>query len=116
MDASSADIARAAAQHLTSLDPTLPALVEARIQSNTDEEQPPQYEITLALAIAISSFVVSVASLAWKVYWDLRSAGHEPEREVVSRQIRLEVPLPPRVTENLRDQVISAVVDEIYRR
>ena len=114
MDASPADIARAAAQHLTSLDPTLPALVEARIQSNADDEQPPQFEI--ALAIAIAGLVVGVANLAWKVYWDLRSAGHEPGREVISRQVRLEVQLPPRVTGNLRDQVISAVVDEIYRR
>lgn len=118
MTGASADLARAVAQKLSDLDPGLPALVETRLQAGADAA-PNRYDPTLALAIALAGLVVNVAGLAWKIYWDLRSAAKaadaQPAPEVLTRRLRLEIELPPQVTDAQRDRIIAVVVDEIRR-
>jgi hypothetical protein len=118
---SSSDVARAAAQHLTDLAPTMPELVEARLQTGSNLA-PGRFDPTLTLAIALTGLLVNTAGLAWKIYWDLKSEkaasapAASPTPEVIARRIRIAVEVPPGVTDQQRNRVISVVVDETIKQ
>lgn len=112
---SSSDVARAAAQHLTDLAPTLPALVEARLQTGNNPA-PGRFDPTLTLAISLTSLLVSTAGLAWTIYKDLKKDALAPAPEVMARRIRIEVEVPLGVSDQQRDRIISVVVDETIRQ
>ena len=90
----------------------LPAHVEAALQGG---EAPPQrYEI--ATAIALATLVLEIAKFAWDIWKDTRKpATPSPSPDVIARRIRLEVSLPVGVAAVQRDQIITAVIDELPR-
>lgn len=110
------EILRSAAQRLTSLDASLPAQVEAQIQlKEAGKTTPPsQYE---PVSIALAALLVSVASLAWTIYSDLRKSNRTPASDFVERRIRIESEklIPAGVTDQQRDLLIKTVVEETVR-
>jgi hypothetical protein len=62
------------------------------------------------ITLSIAALVVSVASLAWTIYTDLKKQASRPEPEVIIRRIRVEIELPEQVSTADRDRVITAVV------
>jgi hypothetical protein len=113
MPSLSDDIARSAAQRLSAeLDRNLPAMVEAELRGG----KPPERFEPLALAIAFAALVVSASQLAWNVYRDLKKERKAaPDRDLVARQLRLEIKLDGKVTEEQRDKIIAVVVDEMVK-
>ena len=110
------EILRSTAQRLTSLDALLPAQVEARIQlKEMGKAVPPsQYE---PVSITLAGLLVSVASLAWTIYSDLRKSHKSPAADFVERRIRVETVklIPSSVADQDRDLLIKTVVEETVR-
>jgi hypothetical protein len=77
--------ARAAARRLeTEGRPGLRAEVEALLAARQTGFAPPQYTDP----VAIASLIVSIASLAWTVYTDLRKRTTHPSADLVARTVR----------------------------
>jgi hypothetical protein len=112
----SSEILRSAAQRLTSLDASLPARVEAQIQlKEAGQTTPPsQYE---PVSIALAGLLVSVATLAWTIYADLRKSHRSPDPGFVERRVRVETEklIPLGITDQNRDLLIKTVVEETVR-
>ena len=105
--------ARAAARRLQTPErPELAEDVEMALYARDAPDQPRQYGDFDALA----SLIVSVATLAWTVYNDIRSRAAAPPPEVVGRRVRHELgraddpgaALDPAT----RDRVIEVTVEE----
>ncbi|MFC5148289.1 hypothetical protein [Streptomyces aureoversilis] len=64
---------------------------------------------------ALGSLIVSVASLAWTVYQDLRTRTPSPSRSVIARRVRIELPADGRSAAEERDRIIDIVVEEVTR-
>jgi hypothetical protein len=100
-------IARATAQQLTDqYGPQLTADVEAAL--HTTDGRPQQYTDP----IAIGGLIVSIASLAWTIYWNLKKDTAEPAPQVIIRTIRLDPPPTIGLERDDRDRIIDAVVTE----
>ncbi len=85
MNSAIATAARAAADQLESEgSPGLRAGVEAVLAVRQTGSAPPQY----ADPVGLASLVVSIASLAWTVYIDLRKREARPRVSEVVRQVR----------------------------
>jgi hypothetical protein len=108
------EIIRSAAQRLAILDPSLPANVEARLQQGAKTEPPAQYE---PASIAIASLLVSVASLAWTIYSDLKNAAKSPAADSLERRVRVETEklTPLGITDEQRNIMIKTVLEETTR-
>ncbi|MFE5870315.1 hypothetical protein ACFQ6V_16955 [Streptomyces roseifaciens] len=65
--------------------------------------------------LALGSLIVSVASLAWTVYQDLRTRTPSPSRPVIARRVRIELPADGRTAPEERDRIIDIVVEEVTR-
>ncbi|MFJ7325322.1 hypothetical protein ACIQVN_03595 [Streptomyces cyaneofuscatus] len=111
--------ARAAAQRLTA--PAYANLaheVEVALHNRGADRRPVQYTDPMALA----GLIVSIATLAWTVYNDIRSrnsAAPAPAPDIVARRVRLELdqadaPAPPLAPAD-RDRIIDATVEETLR-
>ncbi len=88
----------------------LPGDVEAALRARTEAPARDQYVDPISLA----GLVVSVATLAWGIYRDLRGEGAAPAREVVERRVRVEVrELDASTAPEQRDRIIEVVVDEL---
>ena len=88
----------------------LPGDVEAILHAREDKAAPDQYVDPISLA----GLIVSVASLAWTIYRDLRSKADLPAREIIERRIRIEVgDGDTSASPAQRDRIIEAVIDEI---
>ena len=100
------DLARRAAARLAPQvgQPALPMRVEAILMGGDSKNE----HFDAAVAIAFASFLVSAATLAWKIWQDTRP----PKLEVV-RTVRVELILPERITDAQRDQIIEGVVAEL---
>jgi hypothetical protein len=104
--------ARAAAQRLaTGHQPGLDAEVEAALYARGAQQRPEQYFDPISLG----SLIVSVATLAWTVYKDLRNKTAKPAPAVVERRVRIELPASDPAQAAERDKVIEVVVDEILK-
>ena len=80
--------ALASAERLAAqLGPGLPADVEAALYAPEPEPNSGQYLDPLSLG----SLIVSVATLAWAVYADLRKRTPEPSPDDIARTIRVEL-------------------------
>ncbi|QLE75157.1 hypothetical protein FGW37_29310 [Streptomyces rectiverticillatus] len=64
---------------------------------------------------ALGSLIVSVASLAWTIYQDLRTRAPSPSRSVIARRVRIELPADGRTAPEERDRIIDIVVEEVTR-
>lgn len=106
---------RAAARRLAAQTyPGLPDDVEAAMYARGATARPGQYTDLNSVA----TLAVSVGTLAWTVYNDLRSrAAGAPRREVTVRHVRdrlvREDALPPALGPAERDRIIVVTVDEI---
>jgi hypothetical protein len=104
-------IARSAAQRLAR-DGDLPAVVlevERQLQLGDAGRAAERYE---PITISLGALVVSIASLAWTVYTDLKKQTPRPDPEVLKRRLRIEVELPEQVSVADRDRVLDVIVEE----
>jgi len=99
--------ARLAADHGRALTTDVEAALARR-----GPAQPPERYLD---PVSLGSLVVSVATLAWTVYTDLRSKTRSPSRDVLARTIRVRLVGADAVDAATRDQVIEVVVDETIR-
>jgi hypothetical protein len=105
-----AHAAHAAANRLTPKHgPSLTTDVYVALHNHDTEQRPGQYFDPISLG----SLIVSVATLAWTIYKDQRATGATPNKEVIARHIRLQLPLTNDITPEQRDQIITVVVDDI---
>jgi hypothetical protein len=97
-----ASAARAAAQRLTTeYGPGLTADVEVALYArNATAPRASQY----IDPVSLGSLIVSIATLAWTVYTDLRHKTTEPSPEVIARKARI----------RLREHCGTAMPDENY--
>ncbi len=100
---------RLAAEH----GPGLPADVEAALYAQEPESNSGQYLDPLSLG----SLIISVATLAWTVYADLRKTTPEPSPDEMTRTIR--IGLSDRsdidLSKGARNRMIEIVVSETIR-
>ncbi|HEU4421199.1 MAG TPA: hypothetical protein VFR67_01520 [Pilimelia sp.] len=102
-------IARAAAARLAAQHgPALPVDVEAALHARGPAREPDRY----VDPISLGALIVSVASLAWTVYTDLRQKTTNPSPEVLTRTIRVQLRDVDRLDPTERDRVIDVVVTE----
>lgn len=62
--------------------------------------------------VSLGGLVVSVATLAWTVFNDLRDRAATPSRDVVARRVRVRLETHDRLTPAERDRIIDVVVSE----
>ncbi|MFE6946293.1 hypothetical protein [Streptomyces chartreusis] len=78
--------ARSAAQRLvTPHNPHLATDVEAALHARQSDSRPDQY----LDPISLGALIVSIATLAWTVYSDLKKETPTPHRDVVTRHVRI---------------------------
>jgi hypothetical protein len=110
-----ADGARAAAERLTSeYGPGLTADVETALHTRGLEERPERYFDPITLG----ALIVSIATLGWTIYTDLRKKAPHPAPDVVARTVRVELrkrgdtaPASQDVTDVVVTEVIKAADD-----
>lgn len=102
--------ARAAARRLGP-NPILEAQVEAALHTHGTNHRSDRY----VDPIELGSLIVSVATLAWTVYQDLRRTSRQAAPHVIARRVRLGLPANNQTTTTERDKVIEVVVDEIIK-
>ncbi|MEU7055108.1 hypothetical protein [Streptomyces sp. NPDC046197] len=106
-------VARAAAQRLAAPnDLDLATDVEAALHARETTTRPDQY----LDPISLGALIVSVASLAWTVYSDLRKQTPTPHRDVITRHVRIrldraETPQPA-LSPADRDRYIDITIEE----
>ncbi len=66
-----------------------------------------------ATTIALAGLLVSLASLAWTIYRDLKKDAAAPSPDVLARRLRLDADLPEAVTTERRERLIAVIVDEV---
>ena len=87
MSVESAEVARQAARRLAeSVDPGLPQEVEAVLAASSDDESQTQFDG--GATIALAALLVSVVSLGWTIYRDLKKDQAKPSLTAVKRRIR----------------------------
>jgi hypothetical protein len=110
-----ADGARAAAERLTpDYGSGLAADVEAALHTRGQEQRPERYFDPVSLG----ALIVSIATLAWTVYTDLKKKTPRPAPDVVARTVRVELrnqgdtaAPPAQLTEVVVTEVIKAAQD-----
>jgi hypothetical protein len=102
--------ARAAARRLIpALGQRIEVDVEAALHARDLASLPQQYFDPISLG----GLIVSVATLAWTVYTDLRSKTPQPSAETVARTVRVQVRNTGATASEQTDRVIEVVVDEV---
>ena len=87
----------------------LAANVEAALHARGSQSRPEQYFDPVSLG----SLIVSIASLAWTIYTNLKDKTHNLAPEVLARAVRIE--LRTRINNNMvfHDRVTEIVVTQI---
>jgi hypothetical protein len=89
----------------------LPMQVESELHPHADA-RPGQY----LDPVSLGALIVSIASLAWTIYTDLRKpSGPPPAPEVVARTVRVQLNHPNELTQPQLAQVIEVTVQETLR-
>jgi hypothetical protein len=102
--------ARAAARRLAAeLGPSTEVDVEAALHTGGRTPQPAQYFDPISLG----GLIVSIATLAWTVYTDLRSRTPQPSAETVARTVRVQLRGADAMAPEQRDRIVEVVVDEV---
>ncbi len=107
------DIARRAAARLAEGDPRLLGEVERELATGGADAGGPPRRFELATAVALGPLIVSVATLAWTIYRDLRADRAKPTADALARRIRIEIGAPGRAEAAQQDRVITVVVEEV---
>ncbi len=106
-----AQIARQAAAKLAeSTTPQLPQLTEGVLAQGERAGRAQTYDA--ATAIGLASLLVSMAALAWTIHQDRKKAASPPRRDLIERQIRVQLEIPNNVSVAQRDRMIAVVVEE----
>lgn len=101
--------ARAAAQRLErENNPGLRAEVEAVLAARQTGSAAPRY----ADPVALASLIVSIASLAWTVYADLRKQTHHPSADKVAGEVQNTM---DDSGQQAPDHIVDVVVAEVIR-
>jgi tetratricopeptide (TPR) repeat protein len=101
--------ARAAAHRLaTEHEPGLAADVEAALHARGSNQHPERY----LDPISLGSLIVSVATLAWTVYTDLKKKTSTPSPAVIARTIRVQLSNDGKCDPAQQDRIIDIIVDE----
>jgi hypothetical protein len=82
--------------------------VEAALHARGSTRHPEQY----LDPVSLGSLVVSVATLAWTVYTDLKKKTPKPSPAVVARTIRVRLSNDGELDPAQQDRIIDIVVDE----
>jgi len=102
-------IARAAASRLTAKHgPSLPIDVEAALHARDSAREPGRY----LDPVALGGLIVSIATLAWTIYTDLKQRTPNPSPEVLARTIRVRLRETDTPSSTDRDAIIEVVVTE----
>jgi hypothetical protein len=103
-------VARAAASALApEYGPELAGEIEAALQTEASSRD------RYADPVGIGALLVSIATLAWTVYTDLRERTQQPAPEVVARTVRVELRDSSGLEPAARDRAIEVVVRETVR-
>jgi hypothetical protein len=106
------DAARAAAAILApELGADLPADVEAVLAPRGTRQRPDRY----LDPVSLSSLIVSIATLAWTVYNDLRERHPGPTPDAIARQVRITLRQQDAVLPEGAERIIEVVATEITR-
>lgn len=106
-----AEIARKAAVKLVETGGSqLPQFTERVLSKGEGQEYADQYD--LATALGIASLLVSIASLTWSMYSELRKKSLKPDQSALVRRIQVQVGEPKGVSILQRDRIIEVVVEE----
>ncbi len=101
--------ARAAANRLAAEHgPGLATDVEVALHARGSTRHPQQY----LDPISLGSLIVSLATLAWTIYTDLKNKTPNPSPAVVARTIRVRLSNDGDFDPAQRDRIIDIVVDE----
>ena len=104
--------ARAAAARLADEHgPHLPANVERALHTRNRPQQPDQY----LDPVSIAALIVSIATLAWTVYTDLKPQAPNPSADVIARTVRVRLDHPGAIDADQRDRIIEVTVAETVR-
>jgi hypothetical protein len=101
-------VARAAARRLA---PEPGASLTADVEAALHHQHagPPQRYLD---PVSLGALIVSIATLAWTIYTDLRTRTPHPSPQVIARRIRIELHDPTPIETKERDHVIDVVVTE----
>jgi hypothetical protein len=106
-----AESARAAAEGLIAeLGPRLGAEVEAALSLRGSAQGPEQF----IDPISFGGLVVSVATLAWSVYTDLKAKTAKPAHDIIARHVRVELGQRGDSAEHV-ERIIDVVVAEVMQ-
>jgi hypothetical protein len=101
--------ARAAARRLaTEFGLDLRPDVEAALYARNSSRRPERYYDPISLG----ALIVSIASLAWTVFIDLKKNTSQPSPDVVARTVRVQLRNTDQFDSTQRDRVIEIVVHE----
>jgi tetratricopeptide (TPR) repeat protein len=101
-------ISRAAASRLAAQgEPAVVAEVEAALVAGPDGHRDQYVD-----PISLGALIVSVATLAWQVYTDLKARKDTPSKEVLARRVRIQLENSDHTSTPDDQQVIEIVVDE----
>ncbi|HEV2809891.1 MAG TPA: hypothetical protein VGV93_05780 [Acidimicrobiales bacterium] len=104
-----ADASRAAAQRLAEeYGPSLAGDVEEALYLRGESRSPERY----LDPVSLGGLIVSVATLAWTVFNDLRTKAAKPSADVVARRVRVRLETDDSVTPAARNHIIDVVVSE----
>ena len=101
--------ARSAAERLKAEHgPHLPADVERALHSDETSVRPDRYFDPISLG----GLIVSIASLAYTAYVDLKARTPNPSTDVIARTIRVKLDDISQVDIDQRDRIIAVTVEE----
>jgi hypothetical protein len=108
-----AALARAVAGRLDTDGNTVTPEVEAALHQREASPKPDQYVVD---PVSLGSLIVSIATLAWTIYNDLKKHTPAPAPATIARSIRVHLTQEaPALDPAQRDHVIELTVDEITK-
>jgi hypothetical protein len=112
MSDSVATISRAAAQRMATRGrPESLVEVEAALAAGPNARKDQYVD-----PISMGALIVSVATLAWQVYTDLKAKGGKPSKEVVARKVRIQLAEADRTPAADDPTIIDIVIDETLQQ
>ena len=104
-------ISRSAANRLAIQgEPDVIVEVEAELATGSDGPRDQYVD-----PISLGALIVSVATLAWKVYTDLRARNDKPSKDIVARKVRIQLKNSEHIPHPDYENIIAIVVDETMK-
>jgi hypothetical protein len=111
MTDSVATISRATATRLTAQGESRALVeVEAALAAGPDAPKDQYFD-----PISLGALIVSIATLAWQMYTDLKTKGGKPSKEVVARKVRIQLQDSERTPSPDHQEIIEIVIDETVK-